>query len=258
MAHFWQNIISAGQQLLWWLNQPMAEVVQRTAFLRELTLASVSFRMLLAMLLGGAIGLERGRKNRPAGFRTYMLVCMGSAMTMLLGQYLWTLGRGAGIQTDMTRISAQVINGIGFLGAGTILVTDKQQVKGLTTAAGLWASACMGLAVGAGFYTCALLAFGAIIMAVLLLPKIEMFLVETSRNMDIYLEFTSMEGVHQVIGHLKSQDIQIYDVDILHAEQADAKRSNAVFSIRLEKRQSHTKMLEQLSHLESICAIKEL
>ena len=226
--------------------------------LREFNFASVVLRLLLAMFCGGYIGLERGRKRRAAGFRTYMLVCMGSALTMLLGQYTWKLAGGLGMQTDMTRIGAQVINGIGFLGAGTILVTDKQQVKGLTTAAGLWASACMGLAVGAGFYTCALMAFGMIIMAVLLLPRIEVFLVETSRNMDIYVEFTELEGVHQVIGCLKDQQIRIYDVDILHGEHTETKRPNAVFSIRLGKRQSHTKVVEQLSHLETICAIKEL
>lgn len=258
MELLWQDIIFLAQRVGWWLTQPMALVVEHTGALRELNLASVSLRLLLAMLLGGSIGLERGRKNRPAGFRTYMLVCMGSALTMLLGQYTWKLAGGLGMQTDMTRIGAQVINGIGFLGAGTILVTDKQQVKGLTTAAGLWASACMGLAVGAGFYTCALMAFGMIIMAVLLLPRIEVFLVETSRNMDIYVEFTELEGVHQVIGCLKDQQIRIYDVDILHGEHTETKRPNAVFSIRLGKRQSHTKVVEQLSHLETICAIKEL
>lgn len=253
-----QKLIAAGQRVIWWMNRPMDVIAEQTASLRELTVASVTLRLLLAMLLGGAIGLERGRKNRPAGFRTYMLVCMGSAMAMLMGQYTWLLGLEQGIQTDMTRIAAQVINGIGFLGAGTILVTQKQQVKGLTTAAGLWASACMGLAIGAGFYSCALLAFGTIMVAVLMLPKIEAFLMETSRNMDIYVEFSAMGGVRKVVGYLKSQNIQIYDVDISHAKQAEDKRSNAVFSVRLGKRQSHTKVMEQLSHLDSICAIKEL
>ena len=258
MELLWQNLISGIRQAVWWLDQPMTAVAAQTASLRELTVASVTLRLVLAMLLGGAIGLERGRKNRPAGFRTYMLVCMGAAMAMLLGQFTWRLGQQQGIQTDMTRIGAQVINGIGFLGAGTVLVTEKQQVKGLTTAAGLWASACMGLAVGAGFYSCALLAFGMIMAAVLLLPKIEALLMESSRNMDIYVEFTGAEGVHQVIGYLKSQGIQIYDVDIFHVKQGERKGSNAVFSLRLKKRQTHTKVMEQLSHLEAICSIKEL
>ena len=158
----------------------------------------------------------------------------------------------------MTRISAQVINGIGFLGAGTILVTEKQQVKGLTTAAGLWASACMGLALGAGFYECVLLSFGWIVMTVLLLTKIETFLMEKSRNMDIYVEVTGMEGIHNVIACLKGQNIRIYDMDIIHGEHTSEKRPNAVFSIRLGKGQSHTELIQLLSHLENIYAIKEL
>lgn len=118
-------------------------------YLRELHFASVVVRLALAMLLGGCIGLERGRKRRPAGFRTYMLVCLGAALTVLLSLYEFTMVTGPwsdicaeiGIKTDVSRFGAQVINGIGFLGAGTILVTGRQQVKGLTTAAGLWASA---------------------------------------------------------------------------------------------------------------------
>lgn len=258
MELLWQNVLHAVGKTGQWLMQPMTVIVEQSAALRELTLPSVCFRLAMAILLGGAIGLERGRKNRPAGFRTYMLVCMGAALTMILGQYTALLAQAQGLQTDMTRIGAQVINGIGFLGAGTILVTEKQQVKGLTTAAGLWASACMGLALGAGFYECVMLAFLLIIMVVLLLPKIEAFLIEKSRNMDIYVEVSGMEGIHQIIECLKKQNIQIYDVDIMHAEHTPAKRHNAVFSIRLGKRQTHTKVMECLSHLEAICAIKEI
>ena len=131
-------------------------------YLREMNFVSVMFRLILAMVCGGMIGLERGRKRRPAGFRTYMLVCLGAALTMLLSQYEFAMVMGPwkgiaqelGMKTDVSRFGAQVINGIGFLGAGTILVTGRQEVKGLTTAAGLWASACMGLAIGAGFYEC--------------------------------------------------------------------------------------------------------
>ena len=219
---------------------------------------SIVLRLTLALLLGGSIGLERGRKNRPAGFRTYMLVCMGAALTMLLGQYLSILAGKQGLQTDMTRIGAQVINGIGFLGAGTILVTQKQQVKGLTTAAGLWASACMGLALGAGFYVCVLLAYGLILMVVLLLPKVEALLVEKSRNMDIYVEVTDPEGLHQVIQCLRQQKIQIYDVDIAGDIRQGKRHPNAVFSIRLGKGQAHTQVVKLLAQLEGIYSIKEL
>lgn len=129
------------------------------AYLREMNMASVLFRLVLAMFAGGILGLERVRKRRPAGSRTYMLVSVGAALAMLLGQYEFAMVTGPwaeaaaeiGQRVDVSRFGAQVINGIGFLGAGTILVTGRQQVKGLTTSAGLWASACMGLAIGAGF-----------------------------------------------------------------------------------------------------------
>ena len=253
-----QTMEQAGVRLLQWLSLPMADIVEGSLPVRALTPVSVLLRIVLAVLLGGAIGLERGRKNRPAGFRTYMLVCMGATLTMILGQYTMTAAQELGLQTDMTRIGAQVINGIGFLGAGTILVTEKQQVKGLTTAAGLWASACMGLALGAGFYECVLLAFGLILLVVLVLPKIEAYLMEKSRNMDIYVEVSSMEGIHEVIGCLKRKRLQIYDIDIDRGERSHTRRPNAVFSIRLEKRQAHTEVVEMLSHLETISMIKEL
>ena len=133
--------------------------------LRELTYFAVGLRLLSALVMGGILGLERGMKNRPAGLRTYMLVCVGSCLIMMTNQYIFQ-ATGTG---DPTRMSAQVISGIGFLGAGTIIVTGKQQVKGLTTAAGLWASACVGLAIGAGFYECVILAFVLVFLVVRIL-----------------------------------------------------------------------------------------
>jgi putative Mg2+ transporter-C (MgtC) family protein len=119
--------------------------------LREITYLSVILRILAAVIFGGAIGLERGMKNRPAGLRTYMLVCVGSCLIMLTNQYLFQVSQAG----DPMRLGAQVVSGIGFLGAGTIIVTKHNQIKGLTTAAGLWASAGVGLALGVGFYEAA-------------------------------------------------------------------------------------------------------
>ena len=133
-------------------------MLQALDFLREMTFLSVALRLMMAMFCGGLIGLNRERMRRPkglAGFRTYMMVSVGAALTMLLSQYEYTMvttqwatiAGKVGITTDVSRFGAQVINGIGFLGAGTILVTKDNQVKGLTTAAGLWASACLGLSI---------------------------------------------------------------------------------------------------------------
>ena len=133
------------------------------SYLRELNIVTMMLRILLAVLCGGLIGLERERKNRPAGFRTYMLTALGATLTVLLSLQLdqmlhgpWrALAESIGATQDVSRFGAEAAKGIGFLGAGTIIITARQQVKGLTTAAGLWASACLGLAIGAGFYSCA-------------------------------------------------------------------------------------------------------
>ena len=116
--------------------------------LREVTYFAVALRIFAAVIIGGILGLERGMKNRPAGMRTYMLVCVGSCVIMLTNQYIYQVcGTG-----DPVRMGAQVVSGIGFLGAGTIIVTRRNQIKGLTTAAGLWSAAGVGLALGVGFF----------------------------------------------------------------------------------------------------------
>ena len=235
-------------------------------YMRELNTASVMLRLVLAVLFGGVIGLERGRKRRAAGLRTYMLVCLGAALTVLLSMYEYymvphpwaELAAEIGIRTDVSRFGAQVINGIGFLGAGTIIVTGRQEVKGMTTAAGLWASACTGLAIGAGFYECVFLAFLLITIVIRVLPQVETYIVENARNMNIYVEFESLDDVGDIISRIKSQDVQIYDVEIDHGREEKLRNPSAVFSIRLNHKQMHTQVLAAISELESVRTIDEI
>lgn len=235
-------------------------------FLRELNAVSVLLRLTLAMFLGGLIGLERGRKRRAAGFRTYMLVSLGAALTMLLGQYNYVmleqewapLAMELGVKTDVSRIGAQVINGIGFLGAGTIIVTNRQEVKGLTTAAGLWASACMGLATGAGFYECVLLVFFLIFLVIRLLPWVEGIVIDNARNMNIYVVFASLDHVGEIITRIKGQDVHIYEVDIDRGSDELSQHPSAVFTIRLSRKMPHTQVLTEISELESVLSIEEI
>ena len=189
-------------------------------YLRQFNMASVLLRLTLAVVCGGLIGVNREHKRRPAGFRTYMMVCMGAALSMILGQYedailhsLISDAFGAvGQPSDVTRFGAQVINGIGFLGTGTILITEQREVKGLTTAAGLWATACMGLAIGAGFYEGVALSFACIFLSIKVLPYAEMFLLSRSRNMNLYVELVSLERLRDFIALMKAVGIQIFDV----------------------------------------------
>ncbi|MBE6629902.1 MAG: MgtC/SapB family protein [Ruminococcaceae bacterium] len=223
-------------------------------------------RLGVAMFCGGVIGLERGRKRRPAGFRTHMLVCIGAALAMLISQYLtmmvdahWHLLTHFDGQkyTDASRLGAQVINGIGFLGAGTIIVTGRQEVKGLTTAAGLWASACMGLAIGAGFVEGAFVACLLISLTIIVFSRLERVIVARTRNLNLYVEFEHVDDLGKIISTIKEQNIRIFDVDVRKANETKLTQS-AVFSIRLPKRMPHTKVMTVLAGLESIRTIEEL
>ena len=181
--------------------------VQLTAYLAELNPVSIFLRLLLATLCGGLIGMERGKKRRAAGFRTHILVCLGSSVTMITNQYLFTVvSNGAG---DPGRLGAQVISGIGFLGAGTIIVTGRQQIKGLTTAAGLWASACMGLAIGAGFYLAAVIAFGFIFVVVTMLGSLDDYFYSRSRTISLYIELKNTFYFKDLISYLKESHRKI-------------------------------------------------
>lgn len=234
--------------------------------LRELNTVSVLVRLLISMAAGGMIGLERGRGNRPAGMRTYMIVSLGAALSMLISQYLLLMAdtswaeamQFAGSRQDITRLSAQVISGIGFLGAGTILVTSHQEVKGLTTAACLWASACMGLAVGAGFYECALLSIVLIYICVHFLRPVENSLMDNARNMNIYVEFESLDDVKEIISCLKGNGASIYGIELEHSNANALKRANGTFTVRLEEKRRHSAVLAEISGLKNIRLVEEI
>lgn len=223
-------------------------------YLKEPNLISSLFRLTLATVCGGLIGIERIRKRRPAGFRTHTLVCIGAALTMLISQYLWSRGQ----TTDLSRLGAQVINGIGFLGAGTIIVTGRQQVKGLTTAAGLWASACMGLAIGAGFYFGAIVGCVLIILTSTLLSYFEGKIMATARNMNIYIEFISTNDIGSVIDVLKKLNVRIFDVEITRIRASDGLPPSAIFSIRLPKKLRHADVMANISSVSGVQTVEEL
>jgi len=235
-------------------------------YLRELNIYSMMLRVALAMLVGGAVGFEREKKGRPAGFRTYMLVALGAALTVMLSQYLsfmfdtrWAdVAKEQGIRTDVSRFAAQVINGVGFLGAGTILVTGQQEVKGLTTAACLWASACIGIAIGAGFYECVLIGFILIVISMKLLPYVENFIMAKALNMSIYVEMDTIENLGAVVNKMRKSDVRIYDVDIDKEQHENIAQVNALFSVRLPNRAYHTEILAELSMVDGIISIEEV
>ena len=234
--------------------------------LRQLNFASLLLRLVLAMLFGGMIGLERGRKHRAAGFRTYMLVCLGAALTSLLSQYFFVMldttwaefAVESGRQVDVSRLGEKVFSGVGFLAAGTILVTGRQEVKGLTTAAGLWASACMGIAIGAGFYECVFFSFLLMFLCIHFLPFVESYLLENARNMNLYVEVSSLDELGALLACIKALQIRIYSVEIDRGGEEDRRNPSVVLSVCLNRRQTHTQVIAALSELKSVTMIDEI
>lgn len=168
--------------------------------LAELNVWSTAFRVFLAVLLGGLIGLERGHHGRAAGLRTHILVCLGAAMAALVGLYTVSV---LGFSSDPMRVGAQVISGIGFLGVGTIIIRNRQQVTGLTTAAGLWTTACIGLAVGIGYYVAALVAFLAVMIIMAIFVYLERS-VKSKVTYSCYVELTDVTRVNALYDSVKS------------------------------------------------------
>ena len=179
-------------------------------YLREFNMWSITLRLVFAILIGGFIGIERGKQGRAAGMRTHILVCLGATLTTMIGFFITQVLQYSG---DPMRISAQVISGIGFLGVGTILLKGRFQITGLTTAAGLWATAAIGIALGAGFYEGALITTLAAIITVTVLHKLEFYLGKNQTRFGIYVEIDSDRSVRRAVDYLTNtyyaSDIQV-------------------------------------------------
>lgn len=171
-------------------------------------------RLLIATAAGGLLGLERTRKLRPAGLRTYTLICVGACMVMLVGIALYYI---LGESADPTRMAAQVVSGIGFIGAGTILTTRNKKVKGLTTAAGLWAAACLGLVIGAGMYLTALAGFIIVAAALCFAELFEDMLSEKIRHMQVHIILAGLHALPALHEYMQTADIRVEEVNLSDA-----------------------------------------
>lgn len=223
--------------------------------LRELTFLSVAVRMLLAVLCGGIIGVEREYKRRPAGFRTHILICLGAAMTTLTSQYLYLVLH---YYTDMARLGAQVVAGVGFIGAGTIIVTRRQRVKGLTTAAGLWAAAIIGLTLGGGFYEGGVLATVLILLAELFFSKLEYRMLDHAPEINLYMEYSGKTPLENVLKFYREHDLKLLDLVVTRNSDGDKVTSCAIFTLRLNKRCKTEWLLDQLHLVPGVVLVEEL
>ncbi|HZJ82842.1 MAG TPA: MgtC/SapB family protein [Clostridia bacterium] len=208
----------------------------------------VVIRLVLAMLVGGAIGLEREKSNRPAGFRTHTLVCVGSALVFLTSEFVFEKYHGL-VNIDPTRLPAQIISGIGFLGAGAIIHYGSH-IKGLTSAATLWVVACIGLAIGAGFYWGVIATTIIVYATLILLKRLEKNLFKTIGTVEVGVEIQDSPGqigrVTQLMGGL---GIQIKDISIEPSEEGWIYMN---FLINLPAGMGRKTLLEELSQIEGV------
>ncbi|MCL2367268.1 MAG: MgtC/SapB family protein [Oscillospiraceae bacterium] len=225
--------------------------------LQEINAISITVRLILATILGGIIGLERGIKKRPAGMRTYMLVCIGATLVMITNQYLTNIFPYA----DPARLGAQVISGIGFLGVGTIIITRDRQVRGLTTAAGLWASACMGLAIGIGFYSGALIAMVFIFFVTTVMHRLDTEIIRRSRTMEMYMELTDSSYVYKVLDHLRENDIKVTNMEVMrpkYEKESENTKIALLLLLYLPKRKLHYEVISKLGGFEYVSFIESV
>ncbi len=221
---------------------------------REVTYLAIILRVVAAVIIGGLIGLERGLKNRPAGLRTYMVVCVGACLIMLTNQYVCQV-YGTG---DPVRLGAQVVSGIGFLGAGTIIVTRRNQIKGLTTAAGLWAAAGVGLALGVGFYEGAFAGGLAVFVVMTLLQKMDNKMHRKAKVLEVYIELDKDTALGDFLREVRSRDIDVRDTVREHDSET-LEGTRAYFStFKLQKRQNHLEVIDDVRQIPGVVYLEEL
>lgn len=194
------------------------------AYIRDFNIVSILLRLILAMMFGGTIGLERGKQGRAAGMRTHIFVCLGATLVTMIGFYANNVLGSTG---DPLRVAAQVVSGIGFLGVGTILLKGRFQITGLTTAAGLWCAAAIGIALGAGFFEGAIITFVCSVITVTAAGRLELMLNKKNSRFGIYVEISSDKYVRRAIDFLEAN----YNVTDI---QVTAPRSDTVGNVGIE------------------------
>lgn len=224
-------------------------------FIQDFNTVSIVIRLILAVIFGGLIGLERGKKNFAAGTRTITLVCLGSCLIIIVNEYLRIKSN---YTIDPTRIAAQIINGVGFLGAGTIMVTNENKVKGLTTAASLWVSAIIGIAIGSGFLLGAVFGFFFSILTIVNFQKYNQWYAQFDRYIELYLELDPEIGIKQIKNYVKENN---FSIKSLHQKKQKPLFTDAIcIIVEFDTcgRRNHTTIVNCLQLIEGIYYCEEI
>ena len=222
--------------------------------LREVTYLSIVIRIAVAVLLGGIIGFERGMKNRPAGLRTYMLVCVGSCLIMLTNQYIYQVFKTG----DPVRMGAQVVSGIGFLGAGTIVVTRRNQIKGLTTAAGLWASAAVGLTIGIGLYEAAVIGGTVIFLVLSIIHRWDHQMRSHSKVVEIYFELSKEISFGDFIRKIRAMGLEIENIRTEYESSIQEGKHAYIMSLRSKVKLDHEELFKTIRDIPGVAYVEGL
>ena len=216
-------------------------------YLRDMNLLSIFARMLCALICGGAIGIERELKGKYAGFRTHIMICIASAMTTAMSQYMLLVLHQ---YNDVARLGAGVVAGLGFIGAGTIVVTQGRRIKGLTTAAGLWATGTIGLCAGAGFYEGALITTVLIIFAGTVIAKFEKKRFSQMNDIDLLVRLTDRAYLKDLLKYFRDVDIDVDGLSIDYEE--DKKTVAGLFTIKLHRKISISGVIIDLEQFDFV------
>ncbi len=224
-----------------------------TDYFTEWTWQNILIRIFAALAVGAVIGIDRGAKRRGGGARTTITVCLGAAMVMLMEQYL---ERIYGSQVNVTRIAAQVVSGVGFLGAGSILVSG-HQIKGLTSAASIWTCACVGLAIGIGFIDCAVILTLFWLFGVHIAPFIEDKLYKHSKYMTLYIELEDGKAITAVSRRLKDDEcvIDTFDVD---KPKAKGQKFQVMTTFKIPRHINKEEYLRLIQDMKGVLSVSEV
>ena len=224
-----------------------------TDYFTEWTWQNILIRIFAALIIGAVIGIDRGAKRRGGGARTTITVCLGAAMAMLIEQYLERIYGG---NVNVTRIAAQVVSGVGFLGAGSILVSG-HQIKGLTPAASIWTCACVGLAIGIGFIDGAAVLTLCWLLGVHIVPFIEDKLYKHSKYMTLYIELEDGKAITAVSRRLKDDEcvIDTFDVD---KPKAKGQKFQVVTTFKMPRHINKEEYLRLIQDMKGVLSVTEV
>jgi len=236
----------------------------KNSFVNELTVEVVSLRLLLAVVFGGIVGYTREKDNKPAGFRTHILVCFGAAIISMVQDQLRlnilelasvNLKLSGVIKTDLGRLGSQVVSGIGFLGAGSIMKEKGETVGGMTTAAGIWATGCAGLGIGWGFYNLAIPAIVFMLVIIVIFKKFEPKIVKKTKLLKFEVKF--LEDKNYAKGLLATYEV--FNQKLIKITQIDKNEAEntAIFTVNMDEKIDISDVIVSLSAIKAVEVVKE-